>query len=140
MESPKTGTDVLFVLLGAILVLAIVREARSRRAVARLKAELAAVQAQLSTRNDLADVGQLVSGVAHELNNPLQSILGFTELLIDAEERPELRRDLEEERRAREEAERRAKQEAERAAGQRAQREAEERARIVAEELRHSVQ
>jgi signal transduction histidine kinase len=33
--------------------------------------------------------------VAHELNNPLQSILGFTELLIDAEERPELRRDLE---------------------------------------------
>jgi two-component system NtrC family sensor kinase len=36
-----------------------------------------------------------VSGIAHELNNPLQSILGFTELLIDAEDRPELLRDLE---------------------------------------------
>jgi PAS domain S-box-containing protein len=43
----------------------------------------------------LSAVGQLVSGIAHELNNPLQSILGFTELLIDAEQRPEPRRDLE---------------------------------------------
>jgi PAS domain S-box-containing protein len=47
----------------------------------------------------LSAVGQLVSGIAHELNNPLQSILGFTELLIDAEERPEPRRDLEHVRR-----------------------------------------
>jgi PAS domain S-box-containing protein len=53
------------------------------------------LRSQLIHSERLSAVGQLVSGVAHELNNPLQSILGFTELLIDAEERPEPRRDLE---------------------------------------------
>lgn len=50
---------------------------------------------QLIHSERLAAVGQLVSGVAHELNNPLQAIIGFTELLIEAERRKESRADLE---------------------------------------------
>lgn len=47
----------------------------------RIRQELQSLQRQVIRQERLAAVGQLVSGVAHEINNPLQAILGFAELL-----------------------------------------------------------
>jgi two-component system, NtrC family, sensor kinase len=45
--------------------------------------EHATLQAQLVRSEKMAGMGQLVAGVAHELNNPLTAVLGYTEILVD---------------------------------------------------------
>ncbi|MGH9704112.1 MAG: sensor histidine kinase, partial [Candidatus Acidiferrales bacterium] len=50
--------------------------------VAERSAKLQAAQQELLHSAKLASLGQLVSGVAHEINNPLTSILGFSEVLL----------------------------------------------------------
>jgi two-component system NtrC family sensor kinase len=47
----------------------------------RIRLELESLQQQVIRQERLAAIGVLVSGIAHELNNPLQSIAGSAELL-----------------------------------------------------------
>lgn len=55
------------------------------KAIERLAAQRAQtrlVQERLLQSEKMSSVGQLVSGVAHELNNPLTGIMGFAQLLL----------------------------------------------------------
>lgn len=40
------------------------------------------IQSKMLQTDKMAAVGQLVSGIAHELNNPLTAIMGYTQLLL----------------------------------------------------------
>jgi PAS domain S-box-containing protein len=74
---------------GAVLV------ARDVTPHAQLEAERAELRNKLIQSEKLAALGQFVAGIAHELNNPLQGVLGHLELMRASGTFPkELRRDV----------------------------------------------
>jgi signal transduction histidine kinase len=77
--------------IGRVLV------ARDITAQTGLETEREALSKRLAQSERLASLGQFVAGIAHEMNNPLQGVLGHLELLIHTSEaarpvRPTLRR------------------------------------------------
>lgn len=72
--NPLRGSDDEHV--GSVIV------ARDVTTQARLAAEGAELRSRLTQSEKLAALGQFVAGIAHELNNPLQGVLGHVELLL----------------------------------------------------------
>lgn len=70
---------ITIVLLAALLI---VRELTWRRAFAKLTDQVAADRVHIREQEQLAHVGQLVSGLAQELKSPLQGVIGNTELML----------------------------------------------------------
>jgi PAS domain S-box-containing protein len=52
------------------------------------------IQDQLMLTDRLASIGELVSGVAHEINNPLTGIIGFSQLLLEKNVADEIKDEL----------------------------------------------
>jgi PAS domain S-box-containing protein len=65
---------------GERLLILIVRDLSTRR---RLEAEREQMQQQLYQTAKLASLGELAAGVAHEINNPLNGVINFAQLLKD---------------------------------------------------------
>jgi len=57
--------------------------------------QLQRAQSQLLQKERLAGIGQLVSGVAHELNNPLTAVMGYSDLLKDEADEGDAQKKLE---------------------------------------------
>lgn len=69
----------------------IVGIARDMTDLRRAEDERAKIQRQLLQAEKLASLGQLAAGVAHEINNPLATIAGCAEGLLDRSSDPSLR-------------------------------------------------
>ena len=76
VSSSKLTTD------GERLIILIIHDLSERR---RMQAEKEEMQRQLFQSSKLASIGELSAGVAHEINNPLNGIINFAQLLKDDE-------------------------------------------------------
>jgi PAS domain S-box-containing protein len=53
------------------------------------------IQNKLTTASRMASIGEVASGLAHEINNPLTGVIGFSQLLIERDIPEDLKDDIE---------------------------------------------
>ena len=73
---------VAITMAAALAALLVAREVMWRRAFAQMRRQATADGIQIREQEQLAHVGQLVSGLAQELKSPLQGVIGNTELML----------------------------------------------------------
>jgi PAS domain S-box-containing protein len=73
----------------------VVENARLYHALQKRLSELQSAQAQLARAARLAGIGELAASIAHEINNPLAAILGFSELAYQSVRDEDIKSDLE---------------------------------------------
>jgi signal transduction histidine kinase len=93
MLPPRIRSFRLVLTLGAALLMGIIVFVRQRlldRELLRLLHQaresivnLKRLQAQITESEKLASIGQLVGGAAHELNNPIAAMMGYSDLLLN---------------------------------------------------------
>jgi PAS domain S-box-containing protein len=53
------------------------------------------IQNQLTTASRMASIGEVASGLAHEINDPLTGVIGFSQLLVDRDIPEDIKDDIE---------------------------------------------
>jgi signal transduction histidine kinase len=81
-DSTKSDDEQLLKIVASQVAIA-VENARLYEGVTRKMTELSETQAQLIQAAKLAAIGEMAAQVAHEINNPLTSVLGFASLLVE---------------------------------------------------------
>ncbi|UQA62282.1 sensor histidine kinase [Polyangium aurulentum] len=88
-ESRFAGTGVTEALIDrlTLLLAAAIRNARVFERARRQRAELQQLEEQVIQTSKLASLGQMAAGIMHELNNPLTSIVAYSDYLYKKAER-----------------------------------------------------
>ena len=74
-----------------VRILAIARDITERK---RLEAEKEELERKSQIANRLASVGEMASGIAHEINNPLTSVIGFSQLVMGKDIPQDIKSDI----------------------------------------------
>ena len=94
-QAPPTAEALSPLELFANQVAHAIEKKRLDQEVKSAQARLRAAHEQLMQSEKLSAIGQLVSGVTHELNNPLSGIMGFAQLLLSNELNAKVKANLE---------------------------------------------